>query len=133
MCARFGGVKGIACPSLCVDDACSGQPAAATDAAAIGKCPHTRHTRRTKLDREHALFVQVQGKNLVPFTFDKQVLFMETVYSIFGADTIPAGLMNFSDWRAAEAATSTSSKCVSPRLKGVIVHRCPDGLDQSLL
>ena len=47
----------------------------------------------------------------MPFTFDKQVLFMETVYSIFGSDTIPAGLMNFSDWRAAEAATSTSSKC----------------------
>ena len=50
----------------------------------------------------------------MPFTFDKQVLFMETVYSIFGADTIPAGLMNFSDWRAAEAATSTSSKCEPP-------------------
>ena len=49
----------------------------------------------------------------MPFHFDKQVLFMETVYSLFGTDTIPAGLLNFSDWQAAEAATSTSSACAA--------------------
>ena len=76
---------------------------------------------------------QVQGRNLVPFTFDKQVLFMETVYSIFGSDTIPAGLMNFSDWRAAEAATSISSKCADPLPAAALLLGSPTRLPANVL
>ena len=78
--------------------------------------------------------LQLSGYNLVPFTFDKQVLLLSTIYSIFQcapphapavavfsalhwtllpadlrrADGLPIGNVNVSDWRAAEAVKNGS-------------------------
>jgi hypothetical protein len=38
---------------------------------------------RASANTPHAAVLQLQGKNLVPFTFDKQTMFLQTARNLF--------------------------------------------------
>mmetsp|Transcript_9435 Transcript_9435/g.28385 ORF Transcript_9435/g.28385 Transcript_9435/m.28385 type:complete len:761 (-) Transcript_9435:1123-3405(-) len=52
--------------------------------------------------------IEITGQNLTPFTFDKQMVFLQSLFDSANNASVPMGLMNFSDWQAAQAAPDLS-------------------------
>lgn len=48
--------------------------------------------------------LEISGPNLLPFTYDKQILLINSIMTTSRMANVPVGLSNISNWQAAEAA-----------------------------
>ena len=80
--------------------------------------------------------MQLRGHNLLPFHYDKQLLFMESVYDVFVANQFPIARVNISDWKLSESAVN-GSRCGAWQLaescgvSGLDLSSCLDAQSQN--
>lgn len=67
------------------------------------------------------LLPQLEGQGLLPFTQDKQNLFLTTAISIANQQSLPLISLNVSSWKAAPANRTGNRQALHPQCKKVLL------------